>query len=753
MFAATYRLSFYLMLVLATLVMSIDVTDQNPIAMIYPLAVLVAGLVAFFTVDRNPKIGLDRGTANLIALASMSLIYLEYRYDENLLLLALAHWLVSLQIVKMFLPKTIEDDWFLFINAVVQVLVGGFMSQSDLVGTALFAWAVTSLWVLWLFALHREALRSKVAEGTTRSPEIDPREPYPSLIDPAFLFAAFRVALTTLALGGVIFLVMPRRQAVTTTGSGDMTGKHLTGFDEDVKLGQLGEILESDSVVFTASLTEKQSGARFITHDELLWRGVSLSGYSRARWRKPGSKQSRFPTGQNGRPVAARIVLQEIRLEPTDNKVLFGLAPLISARPAQGSRLYSDQINYDGYDGSIERSNPATGTYDYVVESDARLDTAFAHFDHPEAAQIHQLSHVDDLAFAKRLLDIAGPVVKDIHPDDHLAIALRLESFLRDSGQFHYTLIMDVVDPRIDPVIDFLVNRKEGHCEYFASALALMLRSLKVPCRLVNGFKGGDWNELSGTWVVRQKHAHSWVEVYAPPSSNLEGPSSWFTLDPTPGTERDASVAKVSGFAGNFRQFSDFARYAWTFYVVGFNAERQQRFIYAPAKELWRQARLGYDLLWAMGSDAIAWVFNFPNLAAFVSVRGFLVSFGLLTMLAGVIRVCYWLGRRFLRRLRGNSQDALHASGTLFYRRLVDLLKMIGQDRTPSETPREFARRASIFLSSLENGAESVADVPPQVVEAFYLIRFGGRVLNPEDLSHLESRLDALEGRLRPSSS
>ena len=53
------------------------------------------------------------------------------------------------------------------------------------------------------------------------------------------------------------------------------------------------------------------------------------------------------------------------------------------------------------------------------------------------------------------------------------------------------------IDPKLDPVEDFLVNRKAGHCEYFASALALLLRSVDIRSRIVNGFKGGDWNELT----------------------------------------------------------------------------------------------------------------------------------------------------------------------------------------------------------------------------------------------------------------
>ena len=116
-----------------------------------------------------------------------------------------------------------------------------------------------------------------------------------------------------------------------------------------------------------------------------------------------------------------------------------------------------------------------------------------------------------------------------------IARARKLESFLRDSGQFSYTLQMDVKDRALDPVEDFLVNRKKGHCEYFASALALLLRSVDIPSRVVNGFKGGDWNELTETMNVRQKHAHSWVEAYICDAATTGSPSgSPWTRRPPP---------------------------------------------------------------------------------------------------------------------------------------------------------------------------------------------------------------------------
>src|SRR3954464_3259027 len=149
--------------------------------------------------------------------------------------------------IQMSLPKTVADDWFLFLLALVQVVVGCFLSQSDLVGFILLAWTLSALWVLSLFHLHREALRNEAATwaapaaaATTTTgqagPVPQPRDPYPGLIDSSFLGAGLRVALVTMALGGVIFLVMPRSTALGRNTRFTTASQHLTGFSENVRL-------------------------------------------------------------------------------------------------------------------------------------------------------------------------------------------------------------------------------------------------------------------------------------------------------------------------------------------------------------------------------------------------------------------------------------------------------------------------------------------------------------------------------------
>ncbi len=744
-FQIIYRASFYLMLTFATLVLSIDATDDNPIAMLYPLAVAVASIIAFLTVDRHPGMAPSRASASLVALASSGLSIAEYKYDNGLVLLAAAHWLVYLMLIKMFLPKTVEDDWFLFLLGLVQVLVGGVMSQSDKVGVALFTWALLSLWVLTLFALHREALRLRSAPMGTSEPGADRSEPYRGLIDPPFLLATIRVAGTTLALGGLIFLAMPRR---TTMGSAQTTGtvgKHLSGFDDEIQLGQLGEILENDSVVMSVEMFDFD-GKRIAgdTGGELRWRGVSLDQYVRGRWRRPKLTLNGYPSGMLARELDRRLIRQMIKMEPTDSPILFSLRPILHADAPD--KRFTPEINE--LDGTLFRGVTGVVTVDYQVDSSSDTDQPQPGEGYPAAEYEARLLGLPD-EIRDKLRPVALEQVGHLDPNDRRGRAAALEQFLRDSGRFRYTLQMDITDPGVDPVVDFVLNRRAGHCEYFASALALLLRSIDIPARMVNGFKGGDYSAIAGLTTVRQKHAHSWVEalVGERPGPLGEPRPTWMTLDPSPADQRNESVARVGGISTSFRPLTDFVRYVWVFYIVGFNAERQDRFLYAPIRALIEEARRGFAIIW---DNLRSWL-HFPSVESFFSLRGFVVSFLALLLLVLFARVATWGVAKVIRGLKGAKAEVSPGTAAiLFYRRLLALLAEYGLERPPAETPREFARRAAIFLAGHGSGTEAVADVPPLVVDAFYQIRFGEHTLVDDDLHHVLARLDALEARLHP---
>lgn len=747
-FLTTYRASTYVMIFFATLVMSVDMSDHNRIALLYPVATALAGAAAFFTVDRHPRLALSSYTANLLGLASIGAAFFEYWYDENLFLLALGHFFVYLQLILIFQPKSTKGDWYLFIMGLVQVLLGGVMSQSDVVGMALFAWALCSLWVLALFTLSREAERNGPAPGTILTPAVDPGAPYPSLINTQFILASARVAAMTLALGGLIFLVMPRQQASGTTARADVLGQHLTGFDDEVQLGQLGEILENESVVMTIDLSSYPDGKRLTPDPEQLWRGVAMARYERGRWKKMMWRASGFPPDPSAIQSQHPLIRQQIKIEPTDNPILFGIRPILWA-DSSNRRLPPE---FNPGDGSIHRGDSRPISVEYAVLSSADPDQLQPREQFPTPQTFEDLLSIPaDLK--KQLRPIADARLVGVDRRDRAAVAERLNKYLNNPREFGYTLRMDVVDPSIDPVADFLLNRKEGHCEYFASAMTLLLRSVDIPARLVNGFKGGDYNDLAGVLNVREKHAHTWCEVLlADRPTRANGIPRWKTIDPTPASERDRSVAQVGGPFGGLRQVTDFVRYVWTFYIVGFNAERQQRFLYGPIRRLFIEARRGFVMMGDGLRQAFGWMFQFRDVSSFISLRGFVVTFVLLTFVVLLTWTVRFVMRR-LRRLWGtlSADESAFAAGVIFYRRLAALLAEFGLERPPAETPREFARRAAGFLAGHGSGNESLADVPPLVVDAYYRIRFGHLDLDSDALRLVETRLDALEARLRPA--
>ena len=609
-FTTLYRISFDLMLVFATLTLSVDVPD-SPIALLFPVAVAVAAVVALLTVDRNPRLGLSRRTSNYLAFFSIGLVIVEWSSNPYLLLQALAHWLVYLQLVKMFLPKCVEDDWFLFLLGLMQVLVGAFGSQSDQVGMAMAVWALLALWVLSLFALHRESIRFRddsEAMGESLPAEGDP---YSGLLNLAFVISALRVTATTVALGGVIFLAMPRRTSMARGQTGISVPRHLTGFDEEVKLGQLGEILENDNVVMSIELYDDERN-RIAPPPEPLWRGVTMMNYDNGRWHRQRIDVASFPSSTARRRTSRQIILQHIRLEPTDSPVLFGLRPMLDASSSMRSMPELNLI-----DGTLLRNDPRSETYDYRVLSDGDLTLPQPGEELPKARAMVLLVGVPD-AIREPLRKIAEREVADIPTDFPLRRARKLEEYLRGSGTFGYSLHLGRTDLRIDPVLDFLANRKVGHCGYFASGLTLLLRSIGIPARMVNGFKGGDWNDIGQVLSVRQKHAHSWVEALI--QTDPDHLPVWITFDPTPGAERNEAIASVGGFASNFRQITDLIRYIWVFYIVGYNTDRQHFLLYDPIQQLMVEARSGFKMMGEAMQSATTAVFGFHDFESFISV-------------------------------------------------------------------------------------------------------------------------------------
>jgi hypothetical protein len=148
-----------------------------------------------------------------------------------------------------------------------------------------------------------------------------------------------------------------------------------------------------------------------------------------------------------------------------------------------------------------------------------------------------------------------------------------------------------------DPTASFLFETKEGFCEDFASAFVVLMRLTGVPARIVLGYQGGERNPLTGFWIIRQYHAHSWAEVW------MDSRHGWMRVDPTqlsPATGRGrASGSSVSGSVDTVLAQS-LAQRHWNRYFPAWLQNAQQSLDWR-----WQMLEAGWDE-WVLGYDAQA---------------------------------------------------------------------------------------------------------------------------------------------------
>jgi transglutaminase-like putative cysteine protease len=351
---------------------------------------------------------------------------------------------------------------------------------------------------------------------------------------------------------------------------------------------------------------------------------------------------------------------------------------------------------------------------------------------------------------------------KGIDPANRVAAARALNDHLRLSGDYAYSLDPQPREAGRDPLDDFVAVHRNGHCEYFAGALVMMLRSQGIPARMAIGFKGGEWNEVGRYYQVQQLHAHTWVEVYLDeqqiPAGNFDEddmpPAAWLVLDPTEGTSEAGADRGTPTAVARVRQYLDYLQVLWVNYVVGLNSKRQQQGILEPlarvtaaaidsviSAEVWEDR-------WESLADSRLGAFWHWYRRHWFSWRGGLVaalfSSSLVMAYVGVHHLV-----RVLRKLGivgpGRARD--EAPTLEMYRRLEAALARQGLTRQPAQTAFEFAAVAGGELADRPEH-RGVAHLPRRVVEVFHRVRFGGRTLDNSEVQALEHALCELERNL-----
>ena len=536
-------------------------------------------------------------------------------------------------------------------------------------------------------------------------------------------FLWVRLATLSIALSGgilvlsfALFLVIPRTLASSFVTP--LRGNYTIGFSEQVNLGATGSVQLDHTAVMRV---KESSGA---TLEGLKWRGLALRHFNGTRWSNPGPEDKvvkpenaqyllRAPHRRNER---GRRIRYQVSLEPMRASALF-----LAGQPEQISGSFRElRVTEDSYQAPRSRYQPLRYKAQSWVpeEPPQKAANVTELFTRKFRSRYLQLPKLDErvATFAQQITGNARAPFRQ---------ASLIERHLRH--QFGYTL--DLPATKVDdPLAHFLFERREGHCEYFASAMTVMLRTLGIPARLANGFLGGIYNPLSDEQVIRSSDAHSWVEAYIPGHG-------WLTFDPTPPSPH----AAMGFWAMQFWMYRDVLESSWAAWVLDYDSSRQLTL----ARNMRSRSQLAAVNILSSIQAGQQWAARIWGAAASAFQQpgaerrsGWLALAGIIGVIAALVfgapRIAPWLARLYRRRRVETGHGRLSDS-TYFYQQALRILESRGFVRRSTQTADEFAE--SVREPQLRGLVQ-------QVTKAYNRARFGRDRAAEKRLPQLVQALD-----------
>jgi hypothetical protein len=647
-----------------------------------------------------------------------------------------------LLLAKLFRPKAVSDYWMLHLLGLVQVILACVLAMGSrmdrdapLFPLLLLSYLACEAWAQRWFYLGRESNHASDAPpAATTTPRIIRLS-----LRPVGLF------LSSLLLAVIIFFSLPQGGLDASIFRG--TDHSETGASQNIDLNAEGEVQISDEQVMRVWVT--RNGENVILPETFRLRGAVLSNPEQnGVWRPfppvvtPG-RMFRDPSPRRtGRGLRFEFDIDVNKIQelgrPRAGRGGDMNVPLFLADPPGGDFLETSfnmpslttedmPLNSNVFEGqtwlTLKRKLPSvhlfheyTGRYS---EREWEQIVNIVYKDFYEQYKTILKKVPQRIALSGRIAQLtkdalaAAKLPENAPPKEQ---CLALERYL-SSAEFVYSLERRKQDTSIDPTEDFLLNVKQGHCERFAAAMAVMLRTQNIPARIVVGYRGAEWNEIGGFHIIRQLHAHAWVEALIAEETVQGGKKlRWLVLDPSP-------LGEVTANTGVMTTPLSFARFLWEFFILDFSGQAQRARLMSLLQGTW----LGHLINWW---QTLNWW-----QAAVVSVIAVALLIGLVW---GIVRLVRWVRRR-------HHLQQLEARQTVpFFARLLRLLSQGGWEPAPGQTAAEFARAVRPQLASAPTTAD-VAGVPEAVVTPFYDVRYGGRTLSDQQETQVRMHLDALQ--------
>ena len=753
-FQATHKLVSYLLVVIA-----IGSLAAAGLASPWALALSLVGLVLSWFAEPTSAIGkfvTGRGAmpARVLAVAFLGLTVWEVAANlpepDLSPVIALVLFLV---VFKLFHRRSNRDYLHIYILAFLLMLAAAAFAQSAAFLLGFLLYVLLTTWTLMLFHLRREMEENYLVKHSSQAPSqkvgvhriLNSRR----VVGAWFFVLTASVAFVIFAGALMTFMLVPRVGAGFVLG-GPKPRRFLVGFADEVTLGQSGFLsVDNRDVAFRARLAHLAAlgpRAREGALDQLYWRGTVYDTYDHGHWTR-----SRTPAlATDLEPLGARLLVREPGFHPDAASV--GDAPDVAPFPPLANAI-RQEIEIVGLQvpvafaldqpvafelGDAQPGLGATSELRFVprwsAEVALRLFARAA--GRPDDDEGRTAGGARYVAYSRdshaSVTASAGLPTDTLDPDlvrPYLSLppelgarvrtlatdltraqptaAGKMQAILDWLAKTHrYSLELKRRARGEDPIEDFLFEQSAGHCEYFATSAALLLRAAGVPTRYVNGFLGGEWNALGQHVTVRQNRAHAWTEAYL-------GRLGWVRVDATPPIARDKTMSKL-------RELADSLELLWSRWVVSYDFAKQVELARSFGQSLGLSSR-------PRGQGG--------GLGAVARHRQTLLS------LLGLATVA-WLAWRWRRRpaapvserLRSSSQET--AIGQL-YEKALRRLAARGFSRRLAETPREFLERAR----AAELGG---LDVLSELTLLYERTRFGGVEAEGATVRALARRLSHL---------
>jgi hypothetical protein len=691
------------------------------------LGLFVAGVALFLRrARRDPPAWLPLWGMNVLGLAYLPLLAADlWVFHRGHIVAPMLHLGLFALLVKLFAMVRERDKWQAAFGVFFIFLAAMGTSIHPTIVLYLVAFLALGLMLLMRFACYH------VLADFSRDDRGLAALPLGRLVAASTLFV--------LVLAVPLFATLPRMRSPYIVGRGGNAGlvQEAAGFSDAVTLDSIDQIRTSRAVVMRVQFEKGE--ARPAADQEMRFKAASYDRYQEGRWRRTRTR-GWLPRRAGGRFVlAGGDVLRWLRvwLQPLHSRSLPLPVEALQVEP-EVAGLEIDQ------GGALSLPFMPTGLREYRVGIGAHAELLGA----PPTAGVAGGAGIAGAAGAAGVAGAAGAADPslDLNGVTPRIAALaarvagrggaaeradRLERHL--SATYAYTLDLGGRAADADPIESFLFRYKSGQCEYFASAMVLMLRAQGVPARLVTGFLGGEYNPFEGYLVVRDSNAHAWVEAY------LGDALGWRVFDPTPPSGRPA--ASAAGFWLLAHQAWDFLQFRWDRYVLTYGFYDQLAF-FAQMRSLW------HGLLGILDrpreAAAPAGASGTAETGAGSGASGRLAAGPLWGRLlrspwaAAALAVLAAAALLLWRRLRA-PLDA-----TLAYRRIRQRLARAGLRISPAVAPLALQAQAAARFPA-------AAAATARVITLYVSESFGGRELAEPDLAALRAALQEAESQLRRS--